>query len=71
MATTYKDVDIRCPFFKELTKRGISCEGVTDDSILKLWFYSPKAKDLHVEVFCQRRYGNCEIYRMLEKKYEE
>ena len=71
MATTYKDVDILCPFFKELSKRSISCEGLTDDSILKLWFSSPKSKDLHVEVFCERRYKNCEIYTMLEKKYEE
>lgn len=71
MATTYKDVEIQCPFFKELTKKGISCEGLTDDSIIKLWFNSPKSKDLHAEVFCQRKYKNCEIYRMLEAKYED
>lgn len=71
MATTYKDVEVQCPFFKELTKKGISCEGLTDDSIIKLWFNSPKSKELHSEVFCQKKYKNCEIYRMLEAKYED
>lgn len=71
MPTTYKDVDIKCPFFKELAARSISCEGLTDDSIIKLWFNSPKSKDLHVEVFCQNKYKNCELYRMLVEKYEE
>lgn len=71
MATTFKDVDIQCPFFKELTKKGISCEGITDDSITKLCFNSPKSKELHTEIFCQRKYKNCEIYTMLEAKYED
>jgi hypothetical protein len=71
MATTYKDVDIQCPFFKELAKKGVSCEGLTDDSIIKLWFSSPKSLDLHTEIFCCNRYQNCEIYRMLEAKYED
>ena len=71
MATTYKDVDIICPFYKEHIKCQISCEGITDDSLIKLWFNSPKAKAFHQEVYCENRYKYCEIYRMLEKKYEE
>lgn len=71
MATTYKDVDIKCPFYKEQAARSISCEGLTDDSIIKLWFTSPKSKCLHMDIFCSKRYKNCEIYTMLEKKYEE
>lgn len=71
MSTTYQDVDVLCPFFRELSKRGISCEGLTDDSIIKQWFNSPKGKELHTDVFCKKKYTNCEIYRMLEKKYEE
>ena len=59
MATTYKDVKIQCPFFKELTNKSISCEGLTDDSIIKLWFNSSKSKDLHAGVFCSRKYKNC------------
>lgn len=71
MSTTYKDVDVLCPFFREQKVQGISCEGLTEDSILKLCFNSPNSKCLHMKVFCQRKYKNCEIYEMLEKKYEE
>lgn len=71
MATTYKDSDVKCPFFREQTKRSISCEGIIDESILKLWFEDKKTKDRHSEIFCCNRYCNCEIYSMLEKKYEE
>lgn len=71
MPTTYKDVDVKCPFFKELTKKAISCEGLTDDSTIKLCFAAPKSKDLQLEVFCNKKYKYCEIYTMLEKKYEE
>ena len=71
MATTYKDVDVICPFFREQAAKYISCEGLTEDSIIKLWFRVQKSKELHSDVFCEGKYKNCEIYRMLEAKYEE
>lgn len=71
MATTYKDVDIKCPFFRELSNKGISCEGLTSDSIIKLCFSSPKGRDYHVRELCSHRYKNCAICKMLEAKYED
>lgn len=71
MASNYEDVDILCPFFRELTKKSISCEGLTDDSIIKQWFEIPKNKEIHANVFCKKSYKSCEIFMMLEKKYEE
>lgn len=71
MATTYKDVDIKCPFFRELSNKGISCEGLTSDSLIKLWFNSPKSKEYHITEYCTRRYHNCAICKMLEAKYED
>lgn len=71
MATTYKDADIQCPFYKGQGKQSISCEGIVDDSLIKQWFKFPKSKSLHMKVFCQEKYKNCEIYEMLEKKYED
>ena len=71
MATTYKDVDIKCPFFRGQTNNGISCEGLVDHSIVKLCFNSPKDKDAQTKIFCEKHYKNCEIYTILEKKYEE
>ena len=71
MSTTYKDVDVKCPYYKGQTANGISCEGLTDDSIIKLWFNSHKLKCCHMDAYCQKRYNYCEIARMLEAKYEE
>lgn len=71
MSTTYQDVDVKCPYYKGHTASGISCEGLTDDSIINLWFNSHKPKSCHMEAYCKKRYRYCEIARMLEAKYEE
>lgn len=71
MPRTYNEGDIKCPFYKTMATKSISCEGITDDCILKLLFASPEKRDLHRKIFCDNRYFNCEIYTMLEKKYEE
>lgn len=71
MSTSYRDALIKCPFYKESAKKSISCEGLTEDSIIKLLFNSPKKMVMHCRIFCEHRYKACEIYNMLEKKYEE
>jgi hypothetical protein len=71
MPVQYEDVDVLCPFFKRQTVVSISCEGLTDDMGIKLCFQNAKAKDIHAEVFCNCKYKNCEIYGMVEKKYDE
>lgn len=62
---------IKCPFFQTSAKQSISCEGITEDSIIKLIFTTQKRMKLHRQVFCGNRYQNCEIYSMLEEAYEE
>lgn len=71
MPTQYEDADVKCPFFRRQTTVSITCEGLTEDSVIRLCFTSGKAKDLQARIFCEKRYKNCEIYTMLEKKYEE
>lgn len=71
MPYQYKDVDVRCPFFKRQTGVSISCEGLTDEMGIKLCFANANAQRLHMEVFCEKHYKKCEIYEILEKKYEE
>lgn len=71
MPRAYHEALIKCPFYKSMTKVSISCEGITDDCITKLLFTSAKKMELHREIFCDSKYKNCEIYQMLEKKYEE
>ena len=71
MPRTYHEVLIKCPFYKSMAQKSITCEGITDDCITKLLFISPEKRDMHREIFCDNKYKNCEIYSILEKKYEE
>lgn len=71
MPRTYNEGLVQCPFFMCEATQSISCEGITDDCITKLLFTSKDKRDIHRMIFCNSRYKNCEIYRMLEAKYEE
>ena len=71
MPRTYNEGLIMCPFYKSMAQKSISCEGITEECIIKLLFTSPAKRDMHRKVFCDNRYKNCELYRMLEAKYEE
>ena len=71
MPRTYNEGNVVCPFFNASTKLTISCEGITEDCVTKIMFTSPDKLDFHRKLFCDYMYKNCEIYRMLVKKYEE
>ena len=71
MPRTYNEGLINCPFYKSMAQKSITCEGITEECITKLLFTSPEKRDMNRKVLCENRYKNCEIYRMLEKKYEE
>lgn len=69
--TRFDDIDVVCPFFKASNEKQISCEGIAEESILILSFNNKKDRNFHKTVFCDKKCENCEIYRMLEKKYED
>ena len=71
MPRTYNESLAKCPFFFSCAKLTITCEGITDSCRLKLSFVDEKEKNRHREIFCDNRYNYCEIYQMLEKKYED
>lgn len=71
MPTIFDDVEAKCPFFKYSGKQKIACEGITDDCTTWLMFSSEQKRNLHRKIFCNARYQNCEIFIMLNKKYEE
>ena len=71
MPRTYHEALITCPFYKSMAQKSITCEGITDDCITKLIFTTPQKRDMHRGIFCENRYHCCEVYIMLEKKYEE
>lgn len=71
MPTMFDDVDAKCPFYRSSGKRKITCEGITDDCTTTLTFTSQEKKALQKKIFCDAKYENCEIHKMLEEKYEE
>jgi hypothetical protein len=71
MATMFDDVDARCPYFKGSGERKVMCEGITDDCNTILDFRNRESRNKHRELFCDRKYENCEIYRALEEKYDD
>ena len=69
--TRFDDVDVKCPFYKGSNEKKISCEGITDDCIIILSFNSKAKRDIQKEIFCNQKYKNCEVCRMLLEKYED
>lgn len=62
---------IRCPFFRGHTSRDIGCEGLSEETSIRLIFPGKSARDRHEEIFCINRFENCELYRAILEKYEE
>ena len=61
-----------CPFFVGHSAPEIQCEGLADETRLSIRFNKECDKKLHKRVFCDDRYKNCELCRMLlREKYEE
>ena len=71
MPTMYDDVNALCPYFQSSGRKEICCEGITDGSFTNIKFRSGDKRDMHRRIFCDAKYKNCEVYRMLEQKYEE
>lgn len=71
MARYQNDVFIKCPFYINTAKKSITCEGITDNCVTKILFQTPELRSKHSKIFCEELFKNCEIYRMLEAKYEE
>jgi hypothetical protein len=71
MATTYADVEVVCPFFREQAAVTVTCEGPTDNTKVKLLFYSKNQKDIYMQLRCCGAYHGCRLAKMAEGKYEE
>lgn len=68
---SYASVQVRCPFFQDDNgKSDIVCEGLIQDSNLILRYKNKDDWKLQMRCFCQGRYTNCEIYRVLIEKEE-
>lgn len=76
MAAGWKEKNILCPFFRaeDGKRHRIICEGLGDASSISWNFANrdERQRVRQIEIFCQDRYQNCELYRMiLESKYDD
>ena len=54
-----------CPFY-------IFCEGITDESFLRLTFVSARAKRQQMEIFCRTKHcEKCELYGAINARYAD
>lgn len=59
-----------CPFYRENSGRSIYCEGITDDSFLRLTFTTAAARERQMEIFCRTRHcAKCELYTAINARY--
>ena len=71
MPRAYNEGVILCPFYVASTEKSITCEGITDRCVNRILFSTSADLALHRKTFCDSKYHNCEVCRMLEAKYEE
>lgn len=68
----FREAYIRCPFYRNYTNDTVRCEGIMDGTAVALSFAEREDRCRHMDVFCQNKYKNCEIYRMvMDARYEE
>lgn len=67
----FRSAAVKCPFFRGHTPTEVGCEGITDDTLLKLIFANRTARDRHEDIFCMAAYEKCELFRAINEQYEE
>lgn len=62
---------VQCPFYRSDDGRSeIRCEGVCDGSILTQQYQAKEDFLIQIRVFCSDHFRKCELYDVLERKYE-
>lgn len=69
MAKSWLDYYAKCPFYlrcdREKGRLTISCQGVTDASILQWRFRTKQDCTIQLKTFCMDKFRNCEIYQAI------
>lgn len=61
-----------CPFYRTDSGRSIYCEGIVDESFLRLTFSSGRAKRQQMEIFCRtKNCEKCELYAAINARYAD
>lgn len=76
MSTSLQAKFVQCPFYENDERGCIRCEGVVDDTRLKLSFQNRDGsldqdrKLDYLHTYCIHNYQSCRIHKMLMGKYE-
>lgn len=69
---TFRQVYVRCPFYRFDEVKKINCEGIAAGSSFTTTYKRKTDCDQQMDLFCCGKYENCEICRMLmDAKYRE
>lgn len=71
MPRLYDDICARCPFYRQSGRKNVMCEGLTDEFVINLMFVDEESRNRHRRIFCDAAYEKCEIFAVLEAKYDE
>lgn len=71
MSKPYIGKDAICPFYSKEDTFAVFCEGVEDNTVIKLVFEDKKSKHNYKQRCCYNWLSKCEIARMLSKKYDK
>ena len=73
MPRVYDGICAVCPFYLQSNKKSITCEGITEHCSTALQFDSEEARNQHRRIFCdsQTNYKKCEVFKVLDEKYDE
>ena len=64
--------EIWCPFYRGHTMRSVCCEGITDESVLRLIFRTPDQRVQQMRIFCATDHCTyCELYPAINGRYED
>jgi hypothetical protein len=70
MPRTYDNCDAICPFFETSRVKSVTCEGIDDKGRICLLFSDTKKRLEHRRTFCDRKYEECQIFKLVMQKYE-
>ena len=69
---SYNQVYALCPFYKwDDGKKRITCGGIVDNSSIALIYHRKADYECQFTTFCCKHYMKCEVYRLLDEKYQE
>ena len=61
----------KCPFYEKEYKEAICCEAVVSGASENVMYFASEAeKDDYVRKHCIQYEPNCELYKLLMKKYD-